>query len=143
MWERTPVRLQGGFTFAELLTAVAVAAILAGVGVTAVGYWRTEGRRTHTSAQVVFIARALEQYTGRYGALPDLDDPADTERWLALYAAPGPQPRPLPEGVTYTVTRPFVPSTLTAGRVAGEVLLEGTGCEPNDRENSCRLRVEP
>ncbi len=145
-------RSPAGFTLPELLVSAVIAATLTGVLVSAVTYWNRTKSKSVNGAQVPLIDSALRQYLRTYGNLPNLsasetsknnqgEEDEEISQWLRLY--PSASGQPLPQGITYSIQRQYVPSTLSKGQVPGEVRLAGTGCSPIDPATSCTLSLTP
>jgi prepilin-type N-terminal cleavage/methylation domain-containing protein len=139
MWDLR--RNPAGFTLPELLVSMAIAAVLAGTTVTATAYWSQAKTKSVNSTQVPLIESALRQYLRTYGNLPDLSNSDEATRWLSVY--PAFKGQPMPQGITYSIQRQYIPSTLSKGQVSGEVLLAGTGCNTFDSATSCTLSLIP
>lgn len=58
------------FSLVELLTVIAVIAILAGILIPAVQSVRAKGKETQAKSQASAIALAIKNYEGQYGLLP-------------------------------------------------------------------------
>jgi type II secretory pathway pseudopilin PulG len=145
-------RRPAGFTLPELLVRTVIAATLTGALVSAVTYWNQSKSKSINGVQVPMIENALRQYLRTYGNLPNLstskadqnnqgEENEANSQWLRLY--PSASGQPMPQGITYSIQRQYVPSTLSKGQVPGEVRLTGTGCSPIDPATSCTLSLTP
>lgn len=68
--QRRPV---GGFTLVELLTVVAIIAILAGLILSTSGYIQKKAARSRAEAEIAAMEAALESYKADNGIYPDTD----------------------------------------------------------------------
>ncbi|MBC7880836.1 MAG: type II secretion system protein [Anaerolineae bacterium] len=141
-----------GFTLPELLVSTVIAATLTGAMVSAITYWNQTKSKSVNGAQIPLIESALRQYLRTYGNLPNLsasegaqlnegEESEEIAQWLRIY--PSASGQPMPQGITYSLQRQYVPSTLSKGQVPGEVRLAGTGCSPIDPATSCTLSLTP
>lgn len=139
-----------GFTFPELLVSTIITATLTGALVSAVTYWNQTKSKSVNGVQVPLIESALRQYLRTYGNLPNLstsegvqenEESGEISQWLRIY--PSASGQPMPQGITYTIQRQYVPSTLSKSQVPGEVRLTGTGCSPIDLATACTLSLTP
>lgn len=65
-----------GFTLLELLTVIAIIAVLVGLGFGAARRATESGRVARARAELTLLASALEQYRQAYGDYPHTDEPA-------------------------------------------------------------------
>jgi general secretion pathway protein G len=108
---------RAGFTLLELLSVIAIIALLAGIGI-GVGRRAVEsGKIARTKAELAVLGAALENYKRRHGDFPRTDDGAQLLR--ALLGRRGPAANTVIDGRAL-----IEPDRFT---IAGDVLLDPWG----------------
>jgi general secretion pathway protein G len=67
-------RCRGGFTLVELLAVVLIIAILAGLGLSTMGYVNRKGAEARARAEVATIAAAIDNFKLEQGRFPEVND---------------------------------------------------------------------
>ena len=72
------------FTLVEILAAVGIIAILAGMALGVTSYVRNKNREVQTTATIKILEMALEQHRSKHGNYPSFQDPTEKRPYFKL-----------------------------------------------------------
>jgi Tfp pilus assembly protein PilE len=132
-----------GFVLMEMLSVVAVSAVLLYVGFAAVPAWQKQQKATQRPVEIGKIVAASHAFLKDTLHLPDLRQSQDLALWANYYKPPqslaSQANQPLPDGFSYQIVRAYSPSGLTTDDVPGEIKVTGATCDQpsNDPQAFC------
>ena len=76
------------FSLVEILTVVAIIAILIGIALGVTSYVKTRNREVQTQTTIKMLEMVLEQYKNKYGSYPSLNGQPDQDIGQAVFKIP-------------------------------------------------------
>lgn len=142
-----PRRTTNGFALVEILSVVAISAVVLSIGLAAIPAWQKQQQLLQRPIEMGKIAAASRAFLRDTLHLPDLNQPGDRTLWANYYKPPhnlASEPnQALPDGFGYQIVRAYAPAGLTTDDAPGEIRVTGASCDQpsDDPQAFCDLIV--